>query len=86
MSATEISELGSVQPFMPDRQIFFDPQRKRWKRLRRVLDAAAVLSTLVLVGFTFNIIRSQRLPELWLPHQSTTSGRCLTRTRAMRKH
>ena len=52
---------------MPDRQIFFDPQRKRWKRLRRVLDAAAVLSTLVLVGFTFNIIRSQRLPELWLP-------------------
>jgi cellulose synthase/poly-beta-1,6-N-acetylglucosamine synthase-like glycosyltransferase/spore germination protein YaaH/peptidoglycan/xylan/chitin deacetylase (PgdA/CDA1 family) len=52
---------------MPDRQIFFDPQRKRWKRLRRILDAAAVLSTLVLVGFVFNVLRSQRLPELLLP-------------------
>ena len=52
---------------MPDRQIFFDPQRKRWKRLRRILDVAAVLSTLVLVGFIFNVMRSQHLPELLLP-------------------
>jgi cellulose synthase/poly-beta-1,6-N-acetylglucosamine synthase-like glycosyltransferase/peptidoglycan/xylan/chitin deacetylase (PgdA/CDA1 family)/spore germination protein YaaH len=52
---------------MPDRQIFFDPQRKRWKRLRRILDATAVLSTLVVVAFIFNVLRSQRLPELLLP-------------------
>ncbi len=52
---------------MPERQIFFDPQRKRWKRLRRVLDAAAVLSTLVVVAFVFNVFRGQRLPELLLP-------------------
>ena len=52
---------------MPDKQIFFDPQRKRWKRLRRILDVAAVLSTLVVVGFTFNVFRSQHLPELLLP-------------------
>ena len=52
---------------MPDRQIFFDPHRKRWKRLRRVLDVAAVLSTLVVVGFIFNVMRAQRLPELLLP-------------------
>ena len=52
---------------MPDRQIFFDPQRKRWKRLRRVLDATAVISTLVLVGFIFNVARNQQLPELLLP-------------------
>ena len=52
---------------MPDRQIFFDPERKRWKRLRRILDAAAVLSTLVLAGFIFNVLRGQRLPELLLP-------------------
>ncbi|MGA7859605.1 MAG: glycosyltransferase, partial [Terracidiphilus sp.] len=51
---------------MPDRQIFFDPQRKRWKRLRRILDATAVLTTLVLAGFIFNILRSQPLPELLL--------------------
>jgi cellulose synthase/poly-beta-1,6-N-acetylglucosamine synthase-like glycosyltransferase/peptidoglycan/xylan/chitin deacetylase (PgdA/CDA1 family)/spore germination protein YaaH len=52
---------------MPDRQIFFDPQRKRWKRLRRILDAVAVISTLVLVGFIFNVARNQQLPELLLP-------------------
>jgi cellulose synthase/poly-beta-1,6-N-acetylglucosamine synthase-like glycosyltransferase/peptidoglycan/xylan/chitin deacetylase (PgdA/CDA1 family)/spore germination protein YaaH len=52
---------------MPDKQIFFDPQRKRWKRLRRILDATAVLSTLILVGFIFNVFRAQHLPELLLP-------------------
>ena len=52
---------------MPDKQIFFDPQRKRWKRLRRILDAAAVLFTLVLAGFIFNVMRTQHLPELLLP-------------------
>jgi peptidoglycan-N-acetylglucosamine deacetylase len=52
---------------MPDNQIFFDPQRKRWKRLRRILDSVAVLSTLVLAGFIFNVLRSQPLPELLLP-------------------
>src|ERR1035441_8483219 len=52
---------------MPDRQIFFDPQRKRWKRLRRIFDATAVISTLVLAGFIFNVIRNQQLPELLLP-------------------
>ena len=51
---------------MPDKQIFFDPQRKRWKRLRRVLDAAAVLSTLILAAFILNVFRAQRLPELTL--------------------
>src|SRR5271157_5325783 len=52
---------------MPDKQIFFDPQRKRWKRLRRILDAAAVVSTLVLAVFIFNVLRYQQLPELLLP-------------------
>ena len=52
---------------MPDRQIFFDPQRKRWKRLRRILDITAVISTLVLAGFIFNVLRNQQLPELLLP-------------------
>ena len=52
---------------MPDRQIFFDPHRKRWKRLRRVLDATALLVTLVLAAFIFNVFRAQHLPELLLP-------------------
>jgi hypothetical protein len=49
---------------MPDRQIFFDPQRKRWKRLRRILDISAVVFTLVLAGFIFNVLRFQQLPLL----------------------
>jgi len=53
---------------MPDQQIFFDPERKRWKRLRRILDAIAVLSTLVVAGFIFNVLRNQQLPELLLPN------------------
>jgi cellulose synthase/poly-beta-1,6-N-acetylglucosamine synthase-like glycosyltransferase/peptidoglycan/xylan/chitin deacetylase (PgdA/CDA1 family)/spore germination protein YaaH len=52
---------------MPDKQIFLDPERKRWKRLRRILDIVAVVSTLVLVGFVFNLFRTQPLPELLLP-------------------
>jgi cellulose synthase/poly-beta-1,6-N-acetylglucosamine synthase-like glycosyltransferase/peptidoglycan/xylan/chitin deacetylase (PgdA/CDA1 family)/spore germination protein YaaH len=52
---------------MPDKQIFFDPQRKRWKRLRRIIDATAVVSTLVLAVFIFNVLRFQQLPELLLP-------------------
>src|SRR5580704_3913546 len=51
-----------------DQQIFFDPERKRWKRLRRILDAIAVLSTLVVAGFIFNVLRNQQLPELLLPN------------------
>ena len=52
---------------MPEKQIFFDPQRKRWKRLRRIFDVTAVISTLVLAVFMFNVLRGQRLPELLLP-------------------
>ncbi|MEI9969109.1 MAG: hypothetical protein WDM87_10950 [Terracidiphilus sp.] len=55
------------------------PERKRWKRLRRILDAIAVLSTLVVVGFIFNIVRNQQLPELLLPNPNTTIAPCLRR-------
>src|SRR6202789_1056516 len=50
-----------------NRQIFFDPQRKRWKRLRRILDAVAVVSTVILVLFFLNVVKNQHLPELLLP-------------------
>ncbi len=50
-----------------NRQIFFDPQRKRWKRLRRILDVVAVFSTVILVLFFLNVVKNQHLPELLLP-------------------
>ena len=69
---------------MPDRQIFFDPQRTRWKRLRRILDVTAVITTLVLAVFIFNILRVQRLPELLLPNQKHTYRALQNRTQATR--
>jgi len=51
---------------MPDSQIFYDPQRKRWKRLRRIFDISAVIFTLVLAFFIFDVLARQQLPELLL--------------------
>lgn len=48
-------------------QVFFDPQRKRWKRFRRVLDIAAVLLTVVLIVFAVSAYNSAALPGLLLP-------------------
>src|SRR6185503_17798543 len=70
---------------MPDRQIFFDPQRTRWKRLRRILDVTAVIFSLVLAGFIFNVLRSQHLPELLFPTQKHTY-RALQQNRAQFSH
>src|SRR5882757_1288919 len=51
------------------RQIFYDPERKRWKRLRRVLDLTAVASTVLLVAFFLGVINREQLPDLLLPQQ-----------------
>ncbi len=52
---------------MIHKQIFYDPDRKRWKRLRRIIDISALLFTFVLAAFIFNVLRGQNLPELLLP-------------------
>jgi len=44
--------------------VFYDPERKRWKRLRRFLDVTAVISTVVLVLFSIGVLRKQSLPGL----------------------
>jgi cellulose synthase/poly-beta-1,6-N-acetylglucosamine synthase-like glycosyltransferase/peptidoglycan/xylan/chitin deacetylase (PgdA/CDA1 family)/spore germination protein YaaH len=54
---------------MPEKQIFYDPQRKRWKRLRRILDVSAVALTIIVAGVIFNTLRVQTLPELLFPYQ-----------------
>jgi cellulose synthase/poly-beta-1,6-N-acetylglucosamine synthase-like glycosyltransferase/peptidoglycan/xylan/chitin deacetylase (PgdA/CDA1 family)/spore germination protein YaaH len=51
------------------KQIFYDPGRKRWKRLRRIFDVVAVLSTIVLIAFAANVLHREQLPELLLPVQ-----------------
>ena len=39
------------------KQVFFDPQRKRWKRLRRIFDVSAVFGAIVGVIFIVGLIR-----------------------------
>ena len=47
--------------------IFYDEDRTRWRRTRRVLEIAGALFTIVLVTFFFTIINRVDLPSLLLP-------------------
>ena len=47
--------------------VFFDPQRKRWKRLRRFFDALGLAITLLIAFFIITVLRSDPLPALRLP-------------------
>jgi peptidoglycan-N-acetylglucosamine deacetylase len=47
--------------------IFYDPQLKRWRRLRRVLDVVGVVITVVIAVFLFTALREPTMRELLLP-------------------
>ena len=49
------------------KQIFFDPDRKRWRRLRFVLDTSVIVITLLVVFFVATIIRGSSVPGVPLP-------------------
>ena len=50
---------------MPERKpIFYDQERRRWRRTRRVLEIAGGLFTLVLVIFLINVGRNPELPDI----------------------
>jgi cellulose synthase/poly-beta-1,6-N-acetylglucosamine synthase-like glycosyltransferase/peptidoglycan/xylan/chitin deacetylase (PgdA/CDA1 family)/spore germination protein YaaH len=46
-------------------QVFYDPQRKRWKRLRRIFDSMALLGVIVGVSFVIGLLHVT-LPGLLL--------------------
>src|SRR5438874_6942707 len=46
------------------KQVFFDPQRKRWKRLRRIFDVLALTGCVIGVVFVVGLVRMTPLPEL----------------------
>ena len=49
------------------KQVFYDPMQGRWRRIRRVFDAAALAVSLVVIFFIYSALRSQPLPDLsWL--------------------
>jgi len=48
-------------------QVFYDPRRSRWKRLRRLFDVLGVAVTLLVAFFIYTALRGESLPELLLP-------------------
>jgi cellulose synthase/poly-beta-1,6-N-acetylglucosamine synthase-like glycosyltransferase/peptidoglycan/xylan/chitin deacetylase (PgdA/CDA1 family)/spore germination protein YaaH len=49
-----------------NKQVFFDPQRKRWKRLRRIFDIVALVGVVIGALFVLGLLRMRPLPELLL--------------------
>jgi peptidoglycan-N-acetylglucosamine deacetylase len=52
-----------------NKQVFYDPQRKRWKRLRRIFDLLALLGLVLGSVFVVGLMRMKPLPELFLKAQ-----------------
>src|ERR1700733_2525873 len=44
--------------------VFYDPQRARWKRLRRLVDVTAVIVSTLIIFFVYTALRDEPLPEL----------------------
>jgi cellulose synthase/poly-beta-1,6-N-acetylglucosamine synthase-like glycosyltransferase/peptidoglycan/xylan/chitin deacetylase (PgdA/CDA1 family)/spore germination protein YaaH len=61
-----------------NKPVFYDPQRKRWKRLRRIFDVLALLGLLLGTVFIIGLLRMKPLPELQLTSQ-TRNYRALAR-------
>ncbi len=49
------------------KQVFFDPDRKRWRRLRLILDCSVIFVTLLVVFFVVTVIRFSSVPTVPLP-------------------
>jgi cellulose synthase/poly-beta-1,6-N-acetylglucosamine synthase-like glycosyltransferase/peptidoglycan/xylan/chitin deacetylase (PgdA/CDA1 family) len=53
---------------MPSQKpIFFDPEGKRWRRLRMVLDTSVIVVTLLVVFFVVTVFRGSSVPGVSLP-------------------
>ena len=49
------------------KQVFYDPLQARWRRIRRLVDAAALAVSLLVIFFIYSALRSEPLPDLsWL--------------------
>src|ERR1700677_1654082 len=53
-----------------NKPVFYDPQRKRWKRLRRIFDVLALLGAFLGAVFIVGLLTIKPLPELRLTSQT----------------
>jgi cellulose synthase/poly-beta-1,6-N-acetylglucosamine synthase-like glycosyltransferase/peptidoglycan/xylan/chitin deacetylase (PgdA/CDA1 family)/spore germination protein YaaH len=49
--------------------IFFDPDRRRWKRIRKSIDIAVVVLSLLIVFFALTVVRKTNIPTVLLSDQ-----------------
>jgi hypothetical protein len=55
----------------PRKPIFYDEQRRRWRRTSRILEISGALFTLLAITFLINVLVSPRLPVPLLPTNRT---------------
>ena len=58
----------------PRKPIFYDEQRRRWRRTSRILEISGALFTLLAITFFINVLVSPRLPEPLLPTNRTRAS------------
>ncbi len=49
--------------------IFFDPDRRRWKRIRKSIDVTVVVLSLLVVFFALTVVRKTNIPTILLADQ-----------------
>ena len=49
--------------------VFYDPERKRWKLIRRTIDVVGVTLTILLIFFLVTVLRGTNIPDLPLAEQ-----------------
>jgi peptidoglycan-N-acetylglucosamine deacetylase len=69
-----------------NQQVFYDPQRKRWKRLRRIFDLLALLGLVLGSIFVVGLVRTKPLPELFLRAQKRNYRALANQNAAFKAH
>lgn len=49
--------------------VFYDPERKRWKRIRRTFDVLGIFLTLLVILFFWTVVRGTSIPSIFLAAQ-----------------
>jgi cellulose synthase/poly-beta-1,6-N-acetylglucosamine synthase-like glycosyltransferase/peptidoglycan/xylan/chitin deacetylase (PgdA/CDA1 family)/spore germination protein YaaH len=49
--------------------VFYDPQKKRWRRIRRTIDVVGVVLSLLIAFFVITVVRDTSIPALLLATQ-----------------
>src|SRR5512140_2919301 len=68
-SQTDNIKQQRISSTMSTSPVFYDPERKRWKLIRRTIDVVGVTLTLLVVFFIVTVLRGTNIPDLPLVEQ-----------------